>query len=370
MMSTKVRALLCFLLMVMTLHGMTCSAKKKVDPVKDFAGQSADGILAWAMNDILLYPERVEWDALGRYLQAMAFRIKAGNETYRIPAERLAEYIVKNARDGHADRTGWGLRVSWDANSDGTVNAANTVYTYTTCWVAFGLLDARTAGLNIQYDEVLNDVVATVQNYIPQWKSPDGTMMAIRYSDNPNDWNYLVQNVTAYTYLLFIRMAVEMGRTDLLTSAQNYFVYQSTMQREDGNWSYYDPSARPPQESDHGDDLNHWGMEGVALYSAHRLIPNEDVRTAGRRCADALRQSHFNLADGRLFYDNSSIDWGVAEALRLFQLVKLVDGEDWVAGLLDNLKDHYVLEDGRWFKGGDNHQTQSWYACAHAFIAE
>ncbi len=194
--------------------------------------------------------------------------------------------------------------------------------------------------------------------------------ISIRYSDNPNDWMYRVQNVTAYAYLFLIRMVVEQERSDLLGTAQKYFNYQRAMQRQDGNWSYYDPKAMPPKETDHGDDLNHWAMEGVAMYRAYQLIPNEKVRSVGRRCVEALRNEHFDRQDGQILYDNSSIDWGVAEALKLFSLVKIVDGDDWIADLLPKLENKYINEDGRWYKHTDNHQTQSWYACALAHIAK
>ena len=93
------------------------------------------------------------------------------------------------------------------------------------------------------------------------------------------------------------------------------------------------------------------------------------VRSVGRGCVEALRKEHFEHQDGQLFNDNSSIYWGVAEALKLFSLVKMVDGDDRITGLLPKLENKYILEDGRWYKHTDNHQTQSWYACALAHIA-
>ncbi len=354
----------------LALVGLYCAGKSDESQVKEMAGRHADGILSWALSDILYDPEKVEWDALGRYLQAMSFRLEAGSEDYRIPAQQLVQYLVKNARKGHSDRVGWGLRSAWDSNSDGSINAENTIYTYTSCWVGFGLLDSWRVGIEGEYDSILSDLVLTFQVHIPNWFSEDGRMMAIRYSDNPNDWEYLVQNVTAYTYLFFVRMAVEKERSDLLEAAQKYFNYQRAMQRQDGNWSYYDPKAMPPQETDHGDDLNHWAMEGVAMYHAHQLISNDGVRDVGRRCAEALHQTHFERQKDQLYYDNSSIDWGVAEALKLFSFVKMVDGDDWIDNLLPKLENNYINDDGRWYKHTDNHQTQSWYACALAHIAK
>jgi hypothetical protein len=358
------------ILAVLILVGLNCGGRSDETQVKEIAGRHADGILSWAMSDILHEPEKVEWDALGRYLQTMSFRLEDGSEKYRVPAQHLVQYLVKNARMGHSDRVGWGLRSAWDSNSDGTINAENTIYTYTSCWVGFGLLDASRVGVKGEYNSILKDLVLTFQVHIPSWISEDGRMMAIRYSDNPNDWKYLVQNVTAYAYLFFIRMAVEKERSDLLEDAQKYFTYQRAMQRQDGNWSYYDPKAMPPQETDHGDDLNHWAMEGVAMYRAYQLISNEGVRDVGRRCVEALRKKHFGRQAGQVFDDNSSIDWGVAEALKLFSLVKMVDRDEWIADLLPKLENKYINEDGRWYKHTDNHQTQSWYACALAHIAK
>jgi len=89
--------------------------------------------------------------------------------------------------------------------------------------------------------------------------------------------------------------------------------------------------------------INHWAMEDVAMYRAYQLTCNEDVRDVGRRCV---------------------------EALNLFSLVKMVDGDDWITDLLPKLENKYINKDGRWYKHTDNHQTQSWYACALAHIAK
>jgi len=347
-----------------------CIPAEQENEIATNAAKAADDILNWANPGVEKNCDSIEWDALGRYLQTMVFRISAGKEEYKETAQSLVTYLMTHAKQGHPDRVGWGLRQEWDSNSDGSLNAVNTIYTYTSCWIGLALLDARKIGVKGDYD-ILEDLVVTLQTHIPSWTSDDGTMMAIRYSDNPNDWMYRVQNVTAYTYLFLVRMAVEWPKPELLKTAQKYFAYQKTMQREDNNWSYYDPVAKPPQEiSFSSDDLNHWAMEGVALYGAYQAIPDAEVKAVGRRCAEALRKTHFHLPDGRLFSDNSSIGWGVAEALNLFALVRAVDGDDWIIDLWPALRKNYLLSDGRWIDHPDNHQTQSWYACAFARLAK
>ena len=60
----------------MALVNLHCAGKSDEIQVKETAGRHADGILSWAISDILHNPEKVEWDALGRYLQAMAYRLE------------------------------------------------------------------------------------------------------------------------------------------------------------------------------------------------------------------------------------------------------------------------------------------------------
>lgn len=134
------------------------------------------GAVAWQVSE--------EPDVLLLCARATAHRVAAGDtgsvellehQLDRLWALRILRY----------DTPGWGLSYEWDSFNKGSVNPADTVYSYTTAAAALAFSDAYIVTGNRRYLEIAVGACCTLLTATCCWRQ--GPYLSVWYSDQPGD---------------------------------------------------------------------------------------------------------------------------------------------------------------------------------------
>lgn len=127
------------------------------------------------------------------------------DDSHRQEARELLERLLEmTAREGVH---GWGLSWAWDAFQDGSVNPADTIYTYTTASAGLAFLDGYAVLGDDAYLDVATGAARTLLDVACCWD--DGRHATIWYSERPSDQRdgYQVHNTSALSLALLERLA-------------------------------------------------------------------------------------------------------------------------------------------------------------------
>ncbi|MHB0971406.1 MAG: hypothetical protein ACYC7A_05935 [Thermoanaerobaculia bacterium] len=196
------------------------------------------------------------------------------------------QWLVSNSDLDGDSLPGWGLPQAWDAFSDGTVNPPHSVYTITTAFVLYGLLDALDAGAI--RSQLLKDsteclvVDAALRLARSAWSDTnDGGYFW--YSPNRVDAHFLpnvsAMMVGAVSRMLRTRLGAIRDEQRLLLEqrmhqAANTIVHAARMHAGLPYWNYIPPPNFINQNAP-SDLLHHvyvlWGLEEYREYPGATL---------------------------------------------------------------------------------------------------
>jgi hypothetical protein len=136
-------------------------------------------------------------DAIALQVMGLAFASNDVHPGYRQLLDSKIQQLLDLAVLKDGKTTLWGVGREWDAFSDGTINAANTAYSYTSILVAYSLIFAYKAFNEQAYLDLAIHTLTSVKSRMSLRTREK--FVGILYDNSKNDFSskYLVTNVNA-----------------------------------------------------------------------------------------------------------------------------------------------------------------------------